>query len=636
MAGLLASIGAIAQNDSPSKTLDSVILTANKLPQKQRTTGKIVTVISKDQIEKSAGKSLTQVLNEQVGMTISGALNNAGSNQSLYMRGASAGRTLVLLDGIPVYDPSVINNEFDLNQIALANVECIEICKGGQSTLYGSDAVAGVINIITQKPNLTKPLSLKATISIGNYHTYKSAIDLAGTKNRLSYSVKYTKVYSGGFSAAFDSTKSKNFDRDSYNSDVVNSLVKFQLTDAIAVKGFVQYSRNRSELDAAPFIDEKDYSYTNKSLLTGAGFLFRKEKVNLTFNYQYSKSDRYYVNDSLDIVGSTRYSTDNYLGKSTFVEGYAKIDLGSGISILHGADYRLASMNSQFYSLSSFGPFKSQFKDTAHSQASLYTSLFYNSKNTRLNIDLGGRINVHSQYGNNSTFSFNPSYSFYDHYRVLGSISSAFKAPTLFQLYSTYGNRSLQPETGKTYELGLEQAHSGFTNRIVFFQRKIINGLDFNSVINKYFNIDQQVVSGIELESKVKVNTGFTATFNYTYLHPEEASQSRITFKDTTYSYLLRRPAHQINLTTAYAFRNGLYLSVSGKYSSKRYDLGGYKTNDVVLDKYFLLNAYGEYKVKTWMKFFVDLQNLTNKKFFDVRGYNAIPFLINTGASFLL
>ncbi|MBD0369093.1 MAG: TonB-dependent receptor, partial [Flavisolibacter sp.] len=239
---VLTGTRAFAQTDSLySMELNPVIVTANKLPQKQKTTGKVFTQISKGQIERSVGKSLSQLLNEQAGITISGAFNNAGSNQSLYMRGASSGRTLVLLDGIPIYDPSVINNEFDLNQIALNNVECIEICKGGQSTVYGSDAIAGVINIITTKQNNVRPIALKATLSAGNYHTYKAAIDMAGKKKKWSYDIKYSKVYTGGFSAAYDSTQTNNFDRDSYNADVVNGLFKYQLSDEIVLKGFAQY-----------------------------------------------------------------------------------------------------------------------------------------------------------------------------------------------------------------------------------------------------------------------------------------------------------------------------------------------------------------------------------------------------------
>src|SRR5438874_1524155 len=98
-----------------SKTLDEIIFTANKFPQKQSTTGKVITVITKEQLEKSQAKTVAQLLNEQGSLVINGALNNAGSVQTIYMRGASSGRTLILLDGVPVYDPSMINNEYDLN-----------------------------------------------------------------------------------------------------------------------------------------------------------------------------------------------------------------------------------------------------------------------------------------------------------------------------------------------------------------------------------------------------------------------------------------------------------------------------------------------------------------------------------------
>ena len=102
-----------------SKTLNPVIITANKFPQKQSTTGKVITVITKEQIEKSSGRTVAQLLNEQAGVTINGALNNLGANQTIYLRGASAGRTLILMDGIPVYDPSFINSDFDLNLLSL-------------------------------------------------------------------------------------------------------------------------------------------------------------------------------------------------------------------------------------------------------------------------------------------------------------------------------------------------------------------------------------------------------------------------------------------------------------------------------------------------------------------------------------
>ena len=133
-------------SDTTGRRLDEVVVTATKFPVKQSLTGKVLTIITKEQLEKSSGKQLTEVLNTQAGVIVTGAPNTLGSPQTVYLQGASAGKTLILIDGIPAYDPSGISSSFDLNLINTDEVERVEILKGSQSTLYGSDAVAGVIN----------------------------------------------------------------------------------------------------------------------------------------------------------------------------------------------------------------------------------------------------------------------------------------------------------------------------------------------------------------------------------------------------------------------------------------------------------------------------------------------------------
>lgn len=171
-AGATLTAAAQTKDTLSGKSLDPVVVTANKIEQKQSQTGKVITVITKDQVEHSPSKTVAQLLNEQAGIVINGALNNAGSVQTIFMRGANAGRTLILIDGIPVNEPSQINNDYDMNLFSINDVEKIEICKGAQSTLYGSDAIAGVINIITVKPNVNKAFAGKATLTAGNLNTY--------------------------------------------------------------------------------------------------------------------------------------------------------------------------------------------------------------------------------------------------------------------------------------------------------------------------------------------------------------------------------------------------------------------------------------------------------------------------------
>ncbi|MES2648757.1 MAG: TonB-dependent receptor [Bacteroidota bacterium] len=633
---MLASL-VLGQKDSvQTAVLNDVIITANKVEQKQSSTGKVVSVITKEQIEKSAGKSVSQLLNEQAGITINGALNNAGSVQTTFMRGASSGRTLLLLDGIPMNDPSMINNEFDLNLFSLNDVERIEVCRGAQSTLYGSDAVAGVINIITVKKDINKPVNVKATISAGNFNTFKGNLQLYGKLKKFSYTTRYAKLYTKGFSSAYDSSGKSNFDKDGYNGDVTNATARYDINKQLAVKTYLQYSRYKTDVDASIFRDDKDFVVTNKNLTTGAGIEYRTDLLSLTGNYRYSDVNRNYFNDSTDNPGTL--GRDDYFGKSQFVEVFANIKMGKYVSFLQGADYRFNGMNQEnfgTYPASPWGPAGSfgSHLDSTMSQASLYGSLFVHTLNNKLNIELGGRLNVHSRYGSNGTYTFNPSYTINNHFRVFGSIATGFKAPSVYQLYSSSGNPDLEAESSENFEFGIQNINKKITSRLVYFNRNIDNGIDFDYNSFTYFNYIKQRVQGLEFETALQATEKFRITANYTFLDAKEQTQSRETFKDTSYNYVLRRPKHNVNANLGYQFTKALFASVTGKYVSDRKDVVGYMAKDIKLDAYFILGTYVEYQLNTHTRFFADLQNITNRKFFDLSGYNSIPFMINAGVT---
>jgi len=630
-AALLIISSAFAQKDTVrTKVLDEVVVTANKTEQKQSTTGKVITVITKAQIEKSSGKTVAQLLNEQAGITINGALSNEGSVQTVFMRGAAAGRTLILMDGIPVNDPSQINNDFDLNFFSINDVERIEICKGAQSTLYGSDAIAGVINIITTKTNITKPVNVKATLTAGSFGTLKTNLQVYGKADKFTYTARYARLQSNGFSSAYDSTGIKNFDNDAYLGNVLNAALQYQAEKKLTLKAFTQYSEYKAGIDASAFTDKTNYDINNKNHTSGTGFIFKNQTLSLTGNYQYTKQHRNY--DDNASIGAPIFSMNDYDAVSQFAELYTSVKLGTGFTLLGGADYRYASMNNQYRSVSSFGPFNSKFNDTSMNQKSVYTSLHFN--NTVFSVELGGRLTNHSRYGTHYTYTFNPAYTFSEHNRIFGSIATGFKAPSLYQLYSSSGNIDLKAEVSTNYEIGFQHTDKKFSDRIVFFYRETDNGIDFNSISFKYFNYVNQKTKGIEYEVNYKPAEHLTLTGNYTLITAQETTQSRINFKDTTYDYSLRRPTHNINITAGYQFTKGFYASLSGKYVSSRYDVGAYKKADILLDSYFLLGAYADYTFGDHLKVFADVQNITNKKFFDIRGYNGIPSMFTIGATF--
>jgi vitamin B12 transporter len=198
-------------------------------------------------------------------------------------------------------------------------------------------------------------------------------------------------------------------------------------------------------------------------------------------------------------------------------------------------------------------------------------------------------------------------------------------------LYSSSGNENLEPEKSKTYEIGFAANHKIINSRLTYFYRETNNGLDFNYINFTYFNFIKQIVRGIEWESVVKLTEKSDISFNYTYLHANERTQSRKTFNDTSYNHLLRRPEHTLNLNAGMQFTKALYASVNAKYLGSRYDVGAFMEDDLILESYFLFGAHAAYKFSEKIKAFVDAQNITGKKFFDVRGYNSIPFMVNAG-----
>jgi vitamin B12 transporter len=630
LVSLLAGSSICAQQKDSVRVLDEVVVTANKTEQKQSTTGKVITVISKAQIEKSSGKTVAQLLNEQAGITINGALSNAGAVQTVFMRGAGAGRTLILMDGIPVNDPSQISNDFDLNFFSINDVERIEICKGAQSTLYGSDAIAGVINIITTKANISKPVNVKATVTGGSFGTLKTNLQFYGKAGKFTYTTRYAHLQSNGFSAAYDSTGAKNFDNDSYNGNTANAALQYQLSTALQLKAFTQHSTYTAGIDASSFKDKTFYDIHNRNHTSGAGFTYKNKALALTGNYQYSKQHRNY--DDNASTGAPIFSMNDYDAVTQYAETYASVKLGAGFVLLAGGDYRYALMNNQYRSVSLFGPFNSKFNDTSMQQASAYTSLHFN--NQRFSAELGGRLTDHSKYGTHYTYTINPAFTIDEHFRLFGSIASAFKAPSLYQLYSGSGNPDLKAEVSTNYEIGLQHSYGSFSDRLVFFYRKTGNGIDYNSVTFKYFNYVKQVTRGIEYEFNLEPVKDLSLRGNYTFITSQETTQSRINFKDTVYNYSLRRPAHSLNLTAGYRFSKALLVSLSGKYASERNDVGAYQKPDVLLDSYFILGAYTEYVYSEKLKLFADIQNLANRKFYEIRGYNGIPAMFNAGLTF--
>ncbi|HTR30492.1 MAG TPA: TonB-dependent receptor, partial [Puia sp.] len=420
------------------------------------------------------------------------------------------------------------------------------------------------------------------------------------------------------------------FVNNGFRGDNVAANLAWDFLGPLTIRGFLQYSNYTNGVDGGAFTPAVGYTSSDRSLLAGGGFTCKLASTTITGNYLYNATNPHLREDS--VYGQT-YFFDNYHGTSQFVEIFASTNLGYGFTLLNGADYRYSSMNED----GTVAGYPLTFKDTSTSQTSMYSSLLYRGP-CGLSVEAGGRLNTDSRYGSNYTYTFNPAWLIGGNWKLYGSIASAFKAPTLYQLYSPYGNPNLLPERSSTDEAGVQFSNTVFDTRATWFYRQTKDGIDYNYFTNLYYNYDEEKGNGIEWEGMLKIARIWSLTANYTWLKMKETLQSRETFDDTTYHYALRVPEHTVNLTLGARPVSKLFVSLSGHFESKRSDLGGYDASfnplpDVTLDPFLILSGYSEYQPTRCLKLFAQARNILNKKFYTINGYNSIPAMFTAGAT---
>jgi vitamin B12 transporter len=608
-----------AQTDSTVKSLNEVVVTPTKFSKKVSETGKVVSVISKAQLERSAGKDLAQLLNEQAGIVISGAGSNPGKDKAIYLRGALGKYTVILLDGIPVTDPSGVGGAFDLRLLSIDMIERIEILKGSQSTLYGSDAIAGVINIITKKSG-SKKIAAYGTASYGSYNTTKGTAGVNGSTKVVDYNLGYTHFKTDGISEANDKNGAGNFDKDGFDQNSFNANITIKASDKLKISPFVRFSNFKGNTDSDAFTDGGE-KYNTKALNTGFASQYKLPNGAVTLQYAYTKANHSYI--------SPFYTSDGK-GRLHNAELFFNNDFGKYVQLLAGINVQRLKMID-----TTAAP-----KNPAVTITSPYISVLLHNLNG-FNLQVGGRYNSHSKYGNNFTYTINPSYLIDKNAKVFFNYETGFKAPTLYDLYGQYGsNPNLKPEKSSNIEAGVQAsfADNKVELRVAGFDRKIKDAIVYGSSFS-VINRDKQHDKGFEIEPTFFVSKAVTIRAAYSFLTGEITSNTGV--KDTVFNNLVRRPKHNININIGWQATKDLYVSTNIRSCGKRidwfYDPATFERSDVQLKAFTLWDIYAEYKLLNGMlKVFADVKNITGAKYFEVYGYSTMGFNMNAGISFKL
>lgn len=446
---LCYSIAAYAQDTLKVVQLKDVVITGNKVETPIEKSGKTIFKLDRKEIESNRGKDITDLLNEIPGIQIDGNFATPGTDIGYRVRGAQSEQTLVLIDGIPYNDPSGLAQTFDLRLLDLEQVESIEVVKGGLSSLYGTGAAAGVINIKLKEA--TKE-STKTTLSAdyGSFNTYNANANVSGKADKLTYMVNGTYKSSDGFSAARDTLGTENFDDDGIQSLNFLGRLGYQFSDQFSIGLLAGYDRVESGFDGGAFSDND--SELDLTLIKFAiSPTYKWNRGSLRGNLSYHSNERIF--DSPNFFDPTTRSISEFNGNTLQADIILDQVLTDEIKLIGGLNIQRPVWEPEDADSESF------------TMVDPYVSIIHSYQN--FNFQLGGRLNIHNLYGSNFIWNVNPSYvlDFGDSkLKLLGSFATAFLSPSLNQLYAgdfgflaaDAGNPDLNPQESETTEVGFE------------------------------------------------------------------------------------------------------------------------------------------------------------------------------------
>ena len=525
--------------------LNEIIISASKYEQSPQSVGRNVTVISQEEIQRSSYTSVSDLLANQQSIHMIGAGQTPGSLQQGFIRNTNSNHSVVMIDGVRISDPSTNNNSIDLSELSLTGVKRVEIVRGSHSTLYGSSAIGGVINIITKKKG-SEGLNLTAETKHGRfgsetYSTSNSVYTNYTAESGLYANFGVDQQFTNGIDATIDTTQNSSTfnpqDRDDFRKLDLMGKVGYK-TDQYEFYGSYRREDQRVDSDQGAYQDDSNaYTDFQRDLFSYGAGLQLSDNIELDLSGAYSDLQRNFVNDSSLVSPNTYdgiYTETN--GEGTLWENELKaLVRGEHIRVVAGASASQQTMNTRnyTYSRSQFGVYENTTDlDSLNLKEIIYNGYLHTSFNGGLlsqslepvSLVLGARYVNHDEFGTHFTYEVNPKVQISESSLVYGAITSGFNAPSLYQLHSPSrgetgftdrGNENLDPETSVSYELGWkQQVGRAFSFELSAFKTKVNNVIEYVYLWNEntdianltfadylgdtYINVSQQDIEGIE------------------------------------------------------------------------------------------------------------------------------------------
>jgi len=581
--------------------IEEVVVTATKMEEPVEETTSDVVVITEDEIRSENTEFVVDVLEDIPELNV---VQNGGTGTlaQVFLRGSAPSQVVVMIDGVKV--KSTTTGTFDLSGISVDDIERIEIVKGPQSTIYGSEAQGGVINIITKKARKT---GMEATLEGGSFGTYRGSATFSGAFERFDYRVTASYFNTDGISIAEDGDE-----EDGYENTSVSARIGISPSEALRIEVNGRYYTDRSELDdfdylSGQVVDAPHYVQHGDHMLASArADLFLLDRWQQVLTLSTIKDDlrvrdedtawnNYDITTSMDTVDwqNNLYVTDFY-------------------TLTAGIEYRVEKGNN-------VGNFSESVDNTAY-YLNNKLKLFDNA----LVLNAGLRVDDHETFGDHTTYRAGAVYAIRGAgMRLRASYGTGFSAPTLNQLYYPYyGNPDLKPEESRGWEAGIEKdmMDRRVTVSATYFDQDYENLIQTDPNTWTAQNIGEAEVKGIEIGGSLRATDYLIITASYTHLDTEDKE---------TGERLTRRPDDKLNITLRCSKgKAGGVLSYT--YVGDAYDASAGRD----LDSYSLLNLSGSYRVSENIEAFARVDNLLDEDYETAAGYNTPGISAFAGVKF--
>ena len=595
--------------------VDQIIVTASRLQTTQSDVGSSVSVVTQEELQQGKYPNVVQALRKVPGLDIVQS-GGPGGNASAFIRGADSSQTLVLLDGIELNNPASPNRAFNLTNLTLENVDRIEIIRGPQSTIYGSDSMGGVINIISKKA--TEGGHASVSSEAGSYNTYNQVGNVSYGSKMVSFTGGVTQQDVGNISSA--GANYGNMEHDAYHNTSLSGRVAVTPNEMFDAAATTRYTRNNAGLDNFGGYggDDPTRHYSNEEFFSRGEVAAHLLKDTLTAKAWMDYTNQaLYDNNDPDSV-SQDYLRSSYRGDLLDVGTSATWTPEKYFSAVLGGETQGEQATSDYFSDGAYGPYQSDldWQNARTNSVFLESKVSYNEKAF---VDAGIRYDHHSIFGSRTTFRIAPAWHVTDMTKLRGSVGTGFKAPSLVQLYSSYGNPDLDAETSTGWDIGVDQQiiRNRLAAELTFFDNDYDNLITFNPSTFVLENIDSAYTQGIEAALTTTVTETLSVKSAYTYTE----TQNRQTDES-----LLRRPRNKGSVTLLYEPTNRITSQLQWRFYSSRFDndYSSYSPVRTTLAGYGIVDIAITYKASDSLDLFTRVDNLFDQEYEEVLGYGTM------------